>query len=84
MLHALILLALIPFALIGACIAIRLAWALVPYAAAGIAGLVTAILMEGTPQQRNVAWVGALATLMVLAWIVQRWTGPRSRRYAPW
>jgi hypothetical protein len=43
--HALILLALIPFALIGACIAIRLAWALVPYAAAGIAGLVTAILM---------------------------------------
>lgn len=80
MLQALIVLALIPFALIGACIAIRLAWALVPYAAAGIAGLVTVILMEGTPQQRNVAWVGALATLMALAWIVQRWTGPRAHR----
>jgi hypothetical protein len=80
MLYALIVLALIPFALIGACIAIRLAWALVPYAAAGMAGLVTVILMEGTPQQRNVAWVGVLATLMALVWIVQRWTGPRSRR----
>ena len=79
MLHALIVLALIPFAFIGACIAIRLAWALVPYAAAGIAGLVTALLMEGTPQQRKVAWVGALATLMAVAWIASRWTIRRGR-----
>ena len=79
MLHALIVLALIPFALIGACIAIRLAWALVPYAVAGIAGLVTALLMEGTPQQRSVAWVGALVTLMAFAWIVQRWSGRTGR-----
>lgn len=78
MLHALIVLALIPFALIGALIAIRVVWAAVPYAVAGVAALVTSVLMDGTPQQRNLAWLAALATLLALAWIVQRWSG-RSR-----
>jgi len=74
MLHTLLILAAIPFAIAGLVLAASLAWMLLPYLLLLISGAIAALMYQGP--HSGYAAVPALVALASLAWISNRWSGP--------
>ncbi len=72
MLHTLLILAAIPFAIAGLVLAASLAWLLLPYLLLLISGTVAALMYQGP--HSGYAVIPALVALASLAWISNRWS----------
>ncbi len=73
MLHTLLILAAIPFAIAGLVLAASLAWLLLPYLLLLISGAIAALMYQGP--HSGYAVIPALVALASLAWISDRWGG---------
>jgi len=72
MFDVLVILALIPLALVGAMIAVRLGWLIAPYALLGLGGFFFLVFKDessATPAKASLAVAG-----LGLCWAIGRWT----------
>lgn len=74
MLHTLLILAAIPFAIAGLVLAASLAWLLLPYVLLLASGTVAALMYQGP--RSAYAVFPTLVALASVAWISNRWSGP--------
>lgn len=74
MLHTLLILAAIPFAIAGLLLAASLVWLLLPYLVLLISGTIAAFLHQGP--HSDCAVIPLLVALASVAWISNRWSGP--------
>lgn len=77
MLHTLLILAAIPFAIAGLVLVASLAWMLPPYLLLLSSGAIAALIYQGP--HSDYAVIPALVALASLAWISNRWSGPVRR-----